>query len=50
MGSLVAAYSIAWVILMGYLLTLATRQRRLERQLAQLQEKSESLPAGRHAG
>lgn len=49
MGSLVAAYSIAWVILMIYLLTLASRQRRLERQLAQLPAKSETLTTDRHA-
>lgn len=49
MGSLVAAYSIAWVILMVYVLTLASRQRRLERQLAQLQPRSESQPSESHA-
>ena len=37
MGSLVAAYTVAWTILMIYVLTLAARQRRLRRELQQLQ-------------
>ena len=37
MGSLVAAYSVAWVVLMIYVLTLASRQQRLRKRVAQLQ-------------
>jgi len=37
MGSLVAAYSVAWVVLMIYVLTLASRQKRLLQRVAQLQ-------------
>ncbi|MGH9487842.1 MAG: CcmD family protein [Terriglobales bacterium] len=38
MGSLVAAYSVAWIILMVYVFTLAARQRRLRRALNALEE------------
>ncbi|MGH9413470.1 MAG: CcmD family protein [Terriglobales bacterium] len=37
MGSLVAAYTVAWVILMVYVVTLASRQRRLQSKLAALE-------------
>ncbi|MGH9474816.1 MAG: CcmD family protein [Terriglobales bacterium] len=37
MGSLVAAYSVAWIVLMVYVLTLAARQRKLRRLLQALE-------------
>ncbi|HVB40666.1 MAG TPA: CcmD family protein [Terriglobales bacterium] len=45
MGSLVAAYTVAWVILMIYVLTLAARQKKLRQALAQLQAQVEAAPA-----
>lgn len=36
MASLIAAYTVAWSVLMVYVLTLAARQRRLRRGLEQL--------------
>jgi CcmD family protein len=33
MGSVVAAYAVAWLALGGYLFTIAARQRRLEREV-----------------
>lgn len=37
MASLVAAYTVAWVILMIYVVTLAARQRRLRAALTRLE-------------
>lgn len=37
MGSLVAAYTVAWTVLMIYVWTLAKRQRQLRARLDQLQ-------------
>lgn len=50
MGSVIAAYSVAWTILMIYVLSLAARQRKLERQLARLgaQDEPQTHAAGRH--
>ncbi|MGH9415917.1 MAG: CcmD family protein [Terriglobales bacterium] len=45
MGSLVAAYTVAWIILMVYVLTLASRQRRLRRALERLQRDQPPQPA-----
>ncbi len=44
MGSVVAAYTVAWTILMIFVATLGARQRRLRRALEQLQ--AEQRPAG----
>jgi len=38
MGSLVAAFTVAWTVLMIYVLTLAARQRRLHQSLDQLSQ------------
>ena len=38
MGSVVAAYTVAWTILMGYLLSLASRQRQLTRAVEALKQ------------
>ncbi len=48
MGSVVAAYTVAWTILMIFVATLGARQRRLRRALEQLQ--AEQRPAGGAAG
>jgi CcmD family protein len=37
---LIGAYSVVWIILAVYLLTLSTRLRRLSRQVRRLKEKS----------
>ncbi|MGH9465730.1 MAG: CcmD family protein [Terriglobales bacterium] len=42
MGSLVAAYTAAWIILMVYVFTLAARQRRLRRSLEALESDAAS--------
>lgn len=42
MGSLVAAYTVAWVVLMIYVGTLAGRQRRLRQALEALETKQEA--------
>ncbi len=47
MGSVVAAYTVAWTILMIFVATLAARQRRLRRALERLQGEP---PAGAGAG
>jgi CcmD family protein len=38
MGSLIAAYTVAWGVLMLYVLSLAARQRKLHRALRQMEE------------
>jgi len=45
MGSLVAAYTVAWSILMVYVLTLGARQRRLRESLERL-EANAATPSG----
>jgi CcmD family protein len=42
MGSLIAAYTVAWGVLMLYVLTLAARQRKLHRSLQKLESVSAS--------
>ena len=54
MGSVIAAYTVAWSVLMIYVLTLASRQRRIRRTLEQLATRlpaaeSSSSGAGAHA-
>lgn len=41
MGSVVAAYAVAWTILMGYLVSLASRQRNLTRAVETLKQQIE---------
>jgi len=38
LGYLLAAYTGIWAVVFGYILAMQRRQRRLERQLARLQE------------
>ena len=45
MGSLVAAYTVAWVVLMIYVVTLAARQRRLRASVAQLEAQMDAAAA-----
>lgn len=45
MGSLVAAYTVAWVVLMIYVVTLAARQRRLRAEVAKLEAQMETTSA-----
>jgi len=45
MGSVIAAYSAAWIILMAYLLSLGARQRKLQQALERLEQAAESLRA-----
>jgi CcmD family protein len=49
LGSVVAAYTMAWTILMLFVATLAARQRRLRRLLERLQAEA-APPAGGEAG
>lgn len=49
MGSLVAAYTVAWVVLMVYVFTLAARQRRLKRTLAALEAEAARAETGKSA-
>lgn len=49
MGSLVAAYTVAWVVLMIYVVTLAARQRRLRATVAQLEAQMAAGVAARPA-
>lgn len=50
MGNLVAAYTVAWTVLMIYVLTLASRQRKLRRQLEQLQAMGNPAAEAENAG
>ena len=50
MGSLVAAYTVAWTILMIYVLTLAGRQRKLRKQLGELQAMQTTTNANETTG
>ncbi|HWG38154.1 MAG TPA: CcmD family protein [Terriglobales bacterium] len=45
MGSVIAAYSAAWIILMAYLLSLGARQRKLQKALAKLEQSAEPTRA-----
>jgi len=49
MGSLIAAYTVAWGVLMLYVLTLAARQRKLHRTLQKLESASATTTTGPHA-
>lgn len=49
MGSLVAAYTVAWIVLMVYVFTLAARQRRLKRTLAVLESEAAGAKGGKSA-
>ncbi|MGH9481227.1 MAG: CcmD family protein [Terriglobales bacterium] len=44
MGSVVAAYTVAWTVLIIYVATLAARQRRLRHALEQLESRSPAPP------
>ncbi len=48
MGSLVAAYTVAWTVLMIYVVTLAARQRKLKQTLERLTAQEAGRPAGTH--
>ena len=41
MGYLFAAYFVFWAVTFGYILTLGSRARKLERQIADLTEESQ---------
>ena len=41
LGYLMAAYTIIWVVVFGYVLAMQRKQRRLQRQLDRLQESIE---------
>ena len=41
LGYLFAAYAVVWLILLGYLVSIARRQNRLDREVALLQQMKE---------
>ena len=49
MGSLMAAYTVAWTVLMIYVLSLGLRQRRLQQALERLTAKPGETQPGTHA-
>jgi CcmD family protein len=42
LGYLMAAYTVIWAVVFGYILFMQRKQRRLQRQLDQLQEPGET--------
>ena len=48
MGSLVAAYTVAWTVLMIYVVTLGARQRRLKQTLERLAAQEAERATGTH--
>ena len=43
-GYLLAAYTLIWAVVFGYVLFLQRKQRRLQRQIERLQESSHTAP------
>lgn len=43
LGYLFAAYAAVWLILLGYLISIARRQNRLDREIALLQQMKEEV-------
>jgi len=46
MGYLFAAYTVIWVVVFGYVLSLSNRQNKLKRELESLKETLKEQPPG----